>query len=85
MKKFLIVICLLLFSICYAYYEENIIFDIKADGKILIMGDGKVYKVFDYEEPTTAVWVPPVDVVITNDRIINLDDNESADIERRLK
>ena len=87
MKKiFLILMSLLLLTVqCFAYTEENTISEVYANGKIIKMIDGSVYQVWDYDSITSSIWLPMTDVVITDDRIINVEDNESVDYVRQLR
>lgn len=86
MKKLL---CLLGLFLCLALqsfaYEENTISDIYNDGAVIKMTDGSMYKVYDYDTATSGTWMPMTDVVITFDKIINVDDEESVDYEYQMR
>lgn len=87
MKKILIFILTFLLTAIpsFAYSEENTISGIYADGKIIKMIDGSTYEIFDYDTITSDLWLPMSDVVITGDRIINIDDDESVDYIRQIR
>lgn len=87
MKKiFIFLFAFLLTAIpCFAYSEKNTISGVYADGKIIKMIDGSIYEIFDYDTITSDLWLPMTDVVITGDRIINIDDDESVDYIRQIR
>lgn len=70
---------------CYANAESNFISQVLDDGKILVMGDGSIYKIYDYDSYDSNYWLPMTDVEITNSKIINIDDGESVEWERKIK
>ncbi len=87
MKKILLFIFTFLLTAIpsFAFSEENTISGIYADGKIIKMIDGSTYEIFDYDTITSDLWLPMSDVVITGDRIINIDDDESVDYIRQIR
>lgn len=87
MKKFFtFLFAFLLIAIpSFAYSEENTIYRVYADGKIIKMIDGSTYEIFDYDTITSELWLPMTDVVITGDHIINIDDDESVDYMHKIR
>ena len=87
MKKFLLIFITLILTIvpAFSYSEENTISDIYGDGRIIKMIDGSVYEIYGYDTVTSGIWLPMDDVVITSDRIINIDENESVDYIRQIR
>lgn len=87
MKKILFTIAMLLLMAvpCLAYSEDNTISAILSDGRIIKMIDGTMYEIYSYDTVTSRFWLPMTDVVITNDKIINTDDDESVDYVRQIR
>ena len=56
------------------------ILSVQGDGKIIKLDDGSLWEVNDVDTVDTALWLPATDVVVCNGKIINTDDNESADV-----
>jgi len=52
------------------------------DGEILKLEDGSVWRVDPGDTVDVSTWVPPVDVIVCDDTIINLDDNEKVGVTR---
>lgn len=52
------------------------------DGDIIKLDDESVWQVDPGDTADAATWVPPVDVIVCNDKIINLDDNEQVSVTR---
>ena len=53
---------------------------VDGDGKVINLDDGSIGEVDDVVTVDTALWLPATDVVICNGKMINTDDNESADV-----
>ena len=87
MRKILFTIAtfLLMAIPCLSYSEDNTISDILSDGRIIKMIDGSMYEIYSYDTITSRLWLPMSDVIITNDKIINADDNESVDYIRQIR
>lgn len=52
------------------------------NGEVIKLDDGSVWKV-TFDTATTSIWIPMTDVMIVDDeKMINLDDGESVDVER---
>jgi hypothetical protein len=87
MKKILSILILLLVNISpvFSYTVENTIQGVYADGKLIKMLDGSVYKIFDYDAVTSSIWLPYTDVIITDNEIINTDDDERVEYIKRIK
>jgi hypothetical protein len=52
------------------------------DGDIIKLDDESVWQVDPGDTADAATWVPPVDVIVCDDKIINLDDNEQVGVTR---
>ena len=55
---------------------------VEADGAILILSDGSVWRVDPMDTITSAIWLPISDVLVCGNRIINLDDREAVSARR---
>jgi hypothetical protein len=64
---------------CESGYTLEFVSD---DGDILKLDDGSVWRVDPGDTIDAATWVPPVDVIVCDDKIINLDDNEQVGVTR---
>lgn len=85
-SKFYLLLAILLSGLCsFAYTEEHYISQVTANGEIIIMDDGSIYKVYSYDASTSNLWLPLSNVVVTSDKIINVDDGETVDYERRIR
>lgn len=58
--------------------------EILANGQIIKLEDGSVWKVDRFDALTSSLWLPISDVVVCDDRIINIDDGETVHV-RRLR
>lgn len=56
------------------------ILSVDGDGKVIKLDDGSLWEVDDVDTVDTALWLPATEVVVCNGKIINTDDNESADV-----
>lgn len=52
------------------------------DGKIIKLEDGSMWEVDDVDTVDTAIWLPISNVVICETKMINTDDNETAEVKR---
>lgn len=50
------------------------------DGKIIRLEDGSMWEVDDVDTVDTAIWLPVSNVVVCENKLINVDDNESAGV-----
>jgi len=48
------------------------------DGQIIKLEDGSIWQVDPVDAIDSALWLPVTDVIVCNDKIINVDDNESV-------
>jgi len=55
---------------------------IGGDGKIIKLEDGSMWEVDDVDTVDTAIWLPISNVVVCDTKMINIDDNESAEVTR---
>jgi len=53
---------------------------VEADGKVIKLEDGSMWEVDDVDIISTSIWLPVSEVVVCNDKIINVDDNVTADV-----
>jgi len=67
-------------SVSCAFATDTYIESVVQGGKIILTPE-YVIRIMDYDTITTSLWLPVTDIVVTSDRVINVDDNESADIE----
>jgi hypothetical protein len=56
--------------------------EVLADGQILKLEDGTLWKVDPTDTPTSSLWLPPSDVLVCDDKIVNVDDGESVEVVR---
>jgi hypothetical protein len=54
--------------------------EVLADGKILKLEDGSLWRVDSVDAVTSAVWVPMSDVIVCDDSIVNVDDSETVHV-----
>ena len=52
---------------------------VEGDGKIIKLDDGSIWEIDDVDTVDTALWLPPSDVIVCVDKIINIDDDETAE------
>ena len=52
------------------------------DGHILKLEDGSLWEVDSFDIVTSALWLPISDVVVCDDKIINVDDGETVSAHR---
>jgi hypothetical protein len=50
------------------------------DGKIIKLENGSMWEVDDIDTVDTAIWLPITNVVICGTKMLNVDDNESAEV-----
>lgn len=55
-----------------------------ADGKILRLEDGSIWRVDPIDTITSSIWLPISNVIVCDDKIVNVDDGESVHA-RRLR
>ncbi len=48
------------------------------DGRIIKLEDGTLWEVDAGDQLTSALWLPPSDITVCDDKLINTDDNESV-------
>ena len=53
---------------------------VEADGQIIKLEDGSLWNVDGVDTATTSIWLPVSNVVICGSKMINVDDNESAEV-----
>ena len=80
MKKLLGLFLAIALSVYCAFATDTYIESVVQGGKIILTPE-YVIRIMDYDTITTSLWLPVTDIVVTSDRVINVDDNESADIE----
>lgn len=55
---------------------------VSSDGEIVKLEDGSVWEVDPADSVDSALWLPVTDVIVCEDKIINVDDNESVGVTR---
>ena len=53
-----------------------------ANGQILKLEDGSLWKVDPVDTVTSSLWLPISDVIICDGKIINVDDSETVQVRR---
>ena len=53
-----------------------------ADGKVLKLEDGSLWRVDSIDTVTSALWVPMSDVIVCDNTIVNVDDSETVHVHR---
>jgi len=56
------------------------ILSVEGDGKVIKLSDGSIWEVSDVDIIDTALWLQTSDVAVCNGKMINTDDDESADV-----
>jgi hypothetical protein len=56
--------------------------EVLADGQILKLEDGSLWKVDPSDAITSLLWLPVSDVVVCDDKIVNVDDGEAVQVSR---
>jgi hypothetical protein len=51
---------------------------VEGDGKIIKLENGSMWEVDDIDTATTSIWLPVSEIIVCGNKIINVDDNESA-------
>lgn len=52
--------------------------EVLADGKILKLEDGTLWRVDSVDTITSSLWLPVSDVIVCDDKIVNVDDSETV-------
>ena len=58
--------------------------EVLADGQILKLEDDSLWKVEPIDAVTSSLWLPVSDVIVCDDKIVNVDDGETVHA-RRLR
>jgi hypothetical protein len=58
--------------------------EVLADGQIIQLEDNSVWEVDTSDAVTASIWLPTDDVIVCEEKLINVDDKESVGV-RRLK
>lgn len=48
------------------------------DGRIVKLEDGSLWQVDEIDTVTSSIWLPMSDIIVCDDKLINVDDNESV-------
>ncbi|MEY9885251.1 hypothetical protein [Bradyrhizobium sp. CCBAU 43298] len=56
--------------------------EVLADGQILKLEDGSMWKVDPTDTPTSSLWLAVSDVIVCDDEIVNVDDGEKVQVTR---
>jgi hypothetical protein len=63
--------------------DEDMISTVSSEGAVIVMLSGAVYRVDIGDRLDSALWLPPADVLVCDDRIINKDESgESVGVVR---
>lgn len=57
------------------WLQENL-----ADGKILELEDGTLWKVAAFDAITTQLWLPTDEILVCDDKLIHVDDGEAVSV-----
>jgi hypothetical protein len=52
--------------------------EVLVDGKILKLEDGSLWRVEPIDTVTSSIWLPVSDVIVCDDKIVNVDDGETV-------
>ncbi|NID06834.1 hypothetical protein HBF26_18250 [Luteibacter jiangsuensis] len=52
------------------------------DGGIIVLNDGTIWEVSSIDKIDSALWLPMTEVVVCDDKLINVDDNETVEATR---
>jgi hypothetical protein len=69
-------------SLAAACEDGHWIDSVLADGKILKLEDGSLWKVDPADTITTSLWLPVADVIVCDEKIVNVDDSETVNVRR---
>jgi hypothetical protein len=58
--------------------------EVLADGQIIQLEDDSVWQVDATDAATASIWLPTDDVIVCEEKLVNVDDKESVGV-RRLK
>jgi hypothetical protein len=56
--------------------------EVLADGQILKLEDGTLWKGDPTDTVTSALWLPVSDVIVCDDKIVNVDDGETVQVRK---
>jgi hypothetical protein len=56
--------------------------EVLADGQILKLEDGTLWQVDPGDTITSSLWLPVSDVIVCDDKIVNIDDGETVRIRK---
>jgi hypothetical protein len=56
--------------------------EVLADGKIIKLEDGSLWRVDPVDTVTSALWLPVSDVIVCDATIVNVDDSETVHVRR---
>lgn len=56
--------------------------EVLADGQILKLEDGSMWKVDPTDTPTSSLWLAVSNVIVCDDEIVNVDDGEKVQVTR---
>lgn len=72
------------FGCAFACEDGHWIQEVLADGQILKLEDGSLWKVDPADAVDSALWLAPSDVVVCDFTIVNVDEGETVHV-RRLR
>ena len=53
---------------------------VEGGGKIIKLEDSSLWEVDDVDTVTTAIWLPAAEVIVCDQKMVNVDDGESAEV-----
>ncbi|AHY53333.1 hypothetical protein [Bradyrhizobium japonicum] len=56
--------------------------EVLADGQILKLEDGSMWKIDPTDTPTSSLWLAVSNVIVCDDEIVNVDDGEKVQVTR---
>jgi hypothetical protein len=66
----------------HACEDGHWIDEVLADGQILKLEDGSLWKVGAVDAVTSSIWLPVSNVIVCDDKIANVDDGETVHARR---
>jgi hypothetical protein len=78
----ILLFCVLASASARACEDGHWIDAVLADGKILKLEDGSLWKVDPTDTITASLWLPISDVIVCDEKIVNVDDEETVHVRR---
>jgi hypothetical protein len=78
----ILLVCAVASAPARACDDRHWIYEVLADGQILKLEDGSLWKVDPTDTLTSSLWLPVSDVIVCDDKIVNVDDGETVQVRR---